>query len=110
MQSVSILGKKVKIKKVDLLSQGFVGLYSSHEKTIYIEKTLTGKEFVSTLMHEFGHAICDIYGFRQASFSLDLEELIVENFANVFCDIMEIKFGTESNRPRRTKKRTSKNR
>ena len=108
MKSIVILGKRVKIKQCDLLQHGVMAQYNSLDKSIYIDRSLTGKEYIATLMHEIGHAICDIYGFRQAHFSIDLEELIVENFANVFVETMEIKFGTESNKP--VKKRNTKNR
>jgi len=108
MKSLTIFGTKIKVVKDDLIVHGILGKYSPTEQTIYIDKSLRGKEFISTLMHEIGHATFHVLGYHQTTLTLDMEELIVDNLSNVFCEVAsEIKFGTESTKPRRTKKRNS---
>lgn len=66
-----------------------VGLCESSTKTLFFHKGLDSKLLKSTFLHELGHAIFTGVGFNQTSLSSDFEELIVENFANVFCKILK---------------------
>ena len=62
---------------------GAMGMYNIPEKTIYIDKNLKGDEFKKTLVHEMGHAMVYILGLNNASLSMDLEEILVDNFSNM---------------------------
>lgn len=61
-----------------------VGLCEFSTRTIIIHNKLNKELIRPTFLHELGHAIFAEIGFNQTSFSSDFEELIVENFANVY--------------------------
>lgn len=91
-QSVSVFGKKIKIKVTDLTAHNAYGLFIPLENIIYIHKDLNKEQQFRTLMHELVHAIVSVTGLNQAQLSMDLEEIIAECFSNFMCDTFDIKF------------------
>jgi len=88
VKSIIVLGRKVPIKRADLRDIGAAGAYCPQTKTIHIEQTLKGGDFLAeTLVHEIFHAIEDRAGIGQALDSKILEVIaeqvgvvISENF------------------------------
>lgn len=81
-KSKNILGTEIKYEFADL--NDYDGIYDPIKKTISINKELKVNELAlkTTILHEEGHAMFDILGLNQTSLSLDMQEIIVENFAN----------------------------
>lgn len=87
---VHVFGRKIKIRYADLTQQGLCGCYMHQESIIYINNKLSKADQLSTLIHELGHCMVATLGLSQAQLSMDLEEILVENFANLMTDIFKI--------------------
>jgi len=64
---------------------------SECEKTIKYDSSLKGKKLKRAMLHEIGHAIQYETGISQAA-SSEMQEIITENFANVFDDLFHWRF------------------
>lgn len=84
-KEISIKGTKYKIKR-NFISDDEYGRCDSFTKTINIHPSVTGELLKATFMHEVFHALVFELGLRQASFSHDIEEVLVENLANFVCE------------------------
>ena len=89
-KKLKILGLIVPIKYKDLSGEDYVGTYDRINKNIELHSKMKLNEFMPALLHEFGHALFDRSGLRQGVES-DLEEVIVENFANALCENFNIR-------------------
>ena len=80
----TILGRDIKYEFSTL--EDHDGCYDPHNFVIKINNELSKKglekQLLATILHEEGHALLDLLGFNQTSLSLDMQELIVENYAN----------------------------
>ena len=76
---------RVKIKKMTIKqakSENAFGLYLSDKSTIFIQKNLSVKNYLSILFHELGHFIIDkakIKPKSEESFAI-----LIEEFSNIF--------------------------
>lgn len=88
--SVSVFGQKYKIKSVPGLDrQGFIGQCDPLKKLITIDSSLKGDSYWECLLHEMFHAVCRELSVHQA-ISLELEEIIVDNFAKALVRNLKI--------------------
>lgn len=78
---ITIFGQKVQIKYVDMSECDYDGLFNGETQTIYIAKTLKGKNLQKVLVHEMIHAVLDRIGAHQLSISRDAEEIICEQLS-----------------------------
>ena len=69
------------------LTPGIAGLCDPIDKTIYIDSSC---DFMETLLHEIGHAYIHEVALDQV-ISADIQEIIVENFAQVLKTLFDIK-------------------
>lgn len=90
---LKVFGKDVQvIEEAGLIDQGMYGFYHAIDKNIKIDKKLKGNKKNHTLLHELFHASLDRLGFNNTSLSTDMEELIVDNLAQVLLDNLEIRW------------------
>ena len=85
---IDIFGTKYKIKEKDsIIYEGIVadGLIDFRNHTIYLVKSLKKKDKLRVLYHEMGHGIIHETGLDQ-SISLEVEEILVQNFAKFFAN------------------------
>ena len=80
-RSIDILGSKWKIKRQKTEDEDYWGLCEHEEKTIYIHPDCPKDQLDQVLLHELGHALIDELRLHNTSFSIDVEEIIVEHFA-----------------------------
>ena len=92
---IQIHGRKIRVKYMEL-SDGIAGLYDPKKKLIYINKLILSdyKLFWETLIHEAGHAMHDMLSFNQA-ISIELEEILVDNWAKFFCENFMIDYSQD---------------
>lgn len=86
--SIPIMGKpcQIIVKSLD----GNEGEFIASEFKIYMCKSLTDPtRQLQTLCHELGHALMERIGMRGMLDSIT-EEILVENFANLFLEIFVI--------------------
>lgn len=87
-KTLHILGKKIKIREVDLGSD-YHGLYVENQNMILINKSSSEK--TATLIHEMIHAIFKRASFNQA-INDQLEEVIADIIANVIDENFKVTF------------------
>ena len=83
--SLKIFGDIYKVSVLKL-EEGIAGLCSPQTKQILIATNQSKEDAIHTLIHEVGHSVCARTGVRQANFPIDLEEILVENFATAICE------------------------
>ena len=89
-KSIVIMGEKWKIKfcKKLLGNPNYYGVCLRESRTIVINPDLELMEQYKTLWHEVGHALLGRCGvIYSGGLSSELEEIVVENYANVLHDI-----------------------
>lgn len=84
IKSLSIKGTKYKIKIVPLDDDHGKICYKT--KIIKLDSNDDEEQRARTLLHEIGHGIFNELSFNQP-INEQLEEVIVDNFANVFYDL-----------------------
>lgn len=87
---IIILGEKWKIKfcKKALGNPNYDGICLREQREIVINPDLDLLEQYKTLWHEIGHALLSRSGvIYSGGLSAELEEIIVENYANLIHDI-----------------------
>lgn len=82
MSSFSVFGRTVPVRYEELASNES-GEYDTDTKEIKISSSLTGDELTITEVHELFHATWDRIGLDQARLAIEIEEVIVQNFATV---------------------------
>ena len=78
-ESVTLYGKIITIKRLDLRSERAVG--KTDGDTIWICTYCPKKLLKITLIHELGHCLFSRLGLHNCSIPHDLEEIIVDGFA-----------------------------
>ena len=80
-KSMHVYGQKYRLKRLKSLNKrGLDGELDKELRTISIDHSLEGNEYMEAIIHELGHAIfheCSLY----QSISPDLEEVIVDLMA-----------------------------
>lgn len=94
--SVNIYGNKYKIKVMENCSIEGVPLYGycdTQKKLIVIEKAILKNPILAkeVLIHEMGHALMDRIGIHLVRFPPELEEIVVQAFAVMMTENLEIK-------------------
>ena len=79
------------IATAGLIDDGHDGLTDYVNKTIKYDSKLKGDLLKRCILHECGHAIQYETGINQA-LSDEIQEIITENFANVFIDLFHVRF------------------
>jgi len=92
MKLLMIFGECVEIREVDNLlhDEQTAGDYCSRTKTIRIDSSLRGDEFLTTLIHELVHALSDRISIRQA-LDHQTEEIIADTFAKAIVENFRLK-------------------
>ena len=91
--SITVFGADIKITESLNLYYGEIkvdGLFNLLNKEILIEKALPKEEKLQTFIHELGHALLWRVGMGQAGISVEIEELIVENFATMITEMFNL--------------------
>lgn len=87
MKLLMIFGECVEVQITDNLihDEGFSGDYCSRTKTIRVDGSLKGDDFLTTLVHELVHALSDRVSLKEA---LDdqTEEIIADTFAKAIVE------------------------
>jgi Zn-dependent peptidase ImmA (M78 family) len=91
MKPLNVFGKAIPLKFQEGLieSEGALAIYDYDSQTITFEarlRTDLKHLFLSTLLHEMGHAIFHRAGLHQATIPVYLEEIITEQFATVLTE------------------------
>jgi hypothetical protein len=81
MKTLDIFGKKYRIIKKDLNSQGLCGFIDYENKKIYLNKELDEKGLFETILHESFHGINERLSFNIAGIGGDFEEVLVDTYA-----------------------------
>ncbi len=95
--SINVLGKKVRIKKIKSWrghpgipeSGRMVGRYYPDTQTIYIDTNFNNQTQLQFLLHEINHAIMDVVGIDQ-TLTLEMQETIAQSFASFYSDWFEL--------------------
>ncbi len=85
LKTVSVFGKKIKVKYA-LCEDGFAGFYVPDEHVIVLDPRSDKEARLHTLLHEMGHALFHRAGLMQSKLPLELEEVIVEQFATMLLE------------------------
>lgn len=105
-KNVVIYGKKVPIKRTDLIKDGVEGICK--DTHIEIDKSLKGDEYTSTLLHEMIHYITHRIGINQTSLSHDMHELIAESISVCLTEVFHIEPKTKASISKLNNSRRSK--
>jgi len=89
--NINVFGTKYKVKKADLSHATAYGIVCKEKKIILIDNSINQDDFNATLIHELGHAMFKETGLNQTSIDSDLEEIIVENFSKIVCEVFNVK-------------------
>lgn len=83
-KSVNILGVKYKIE-FKTMEYGIAGCCDWRAKVISLDNAYKTdqKGYITTLVHEIGHAIFEEAALHQTSIHPDVEEIIVEQFSRI---------------------------
>ena len=91
--SIDVKGVRYKIKQQDLEANNLCGHCDPVKKIITINSKMSLEDKLSTVLHELGHAVISEVGIRQTpGWSIDIEEIVVENFSNFMVDKFKIAF------------------
>lgn len=84
MRSLNIFGRKIKVRMANLDHLGLDGYYDPEKYEIVIGDNCD--DLNSSIIHECLHAIWDRLGLNQTDIPLNVQELIVEGFANALVE------------------------
>lgn len=87
---IDIFGQTVKIVYQDLSKEELHGKFEPLTNTIYLEKSLTGKELTQVFIHECLHALFSRMGYQQGGIYGSLEEIMVDQIATWLSDNFKI--------------------
>jgi len=108
----NVFGQEIPVYKAKLPDE-FAGAYVPAEKKIVLSDSLkeNSEDFLVTLIHELGHAMCDRLGLRNMpSHNDDWEEILVDNYATMLCENLSIALPkTKRRKPSRKVRRRSTN-
>jgi len=90
---VDVFGMLVPIEYKDHLieEQEAEGTYCEKTRTITIDSSLEGRDFIRTFLHELGHAMSHRLGINQG-IEKSTEEIVVENYATLLDETFIFKF------------------
>jgi hypothetical protein len=80
--TLNIFGKTWRVFNNPSLNDEYDGICDYEGLGIHLSPKLSKDQYATTLLHEVGHAILFSVGLQSTSVSRDLEEIIVEAFAN----------------------------
>lgn len=90
---ITVYGLKIKVTfcpYVHWEGQQLAGLFIPGKKVIFVAtEGRTKAEITQTFLHELFHAAVYRLGLNNAQFSHDIEEIIVDNFANVLTEVFD---------------------
>lgn len=88
MKPLNIFGRLIPVKKIKNLvrNEDVGGYYDFVKKYIALDQALSPDDSTRILVHEIGHAIFNRGGIMQAKLPLELEEIIVDQFATVLTE------------------------
>jgi len=105
-ESVTILGKEIPIYRRNLSIEKAMGLTDGN--AIIICETCPKHFIMEVLLHEMGHALLFRLGLHNTSLPLDLEEIIVDNYARMMLEVFKISKGVgcsySENSPKKKKR------
>jgi Zn-dependent peptidase ImmA (M78 family) len=87
----NVFGMKINVKLSDLRRENIAGFFSPTHNEIQICKSLKKTDKEQTLMHEFLHAVFYRMGIIQSKMPIELEEIIVENFATAITENFSVR-------------------
>lgn len=90
-KEIPILGKYHTMKVIDDPSSDNCGEFDGKETIMLNMAKNNDSELIHSLIHEIGHAMFVRSGLRQG-LAMEIEEVVVENFATVITELFDIKF------------------